>query len=158
MNIDQHKVIKLYNFIIKFFFDSTMLLGGAGGGKTAMRNILQKALTHLPTIAKDETQTRQSRMATVDVTVLNLKSMQISELYGAINTDTLEFSDGMLASVMRSYAKTHESQMSLEKVKFNRILDGPIDTLWVENFNALLDDSKILCLANGERIGISGHT
>lgn len=35
-------------------------------------------------------------MSTVDVTVLNPKSMQISELYGAINTDTLEFSDGMV--------------------------------------------------------------
>jgi hypothetical protein len=30
------------------------------------------------------------------VTVLNPKSMQITELYGAINTDTLEFSDGMV--------------------------------------------------------------
>ena len=34
-------------------------------------------------------------MATVDVTVLNPKSMQITELYGAINSDTLEFSDGI---------------------------------------------------------------
>jgi hypothetical protein len=38
-------------------------------------------------------------MATVDVTVLNPKSMQISELYGAINTDTLEFSDGMVSYI-----------------------------------------------------------
>ncbi len=35
-------------------------------------------------------------MSTVDVTVLNPKSMQITELYGAINSDTLEFSDGMV--------------------------------------------------------------
>ncbi len=35
-------------------------------------------------------------MTTIDVTVLNPKSMQISELYGAINTDTLEFSEGMV--------------------------------------------------------------
>ena len=38
-------------------------------------------------------------MVTVDVTVLNPKSMQISELYGAINTDTLEFSDGMVGKI-----------------------------------------------------------
>jgi hypothetical protein len=38
-------------------------------------------------------------MSTVDVTVLNPKSMQISELYGAINTDTLEFSDGMVKKI-----------------------------------------------------------
>lgn len=39
-------------------------------------------------------------MAMVDVTVLNPKSMQISELYGAINTDTLEFSDGMVRKIL----------------------------------------------------------
>ncbi|CAF4558119.1 unnamed protein product, partial [Rotaria magnacalcarata] len=41
--------------------------------------------------------------------------MQISELYGAINADTLEFSDGMLGSVMRSYSKAQESQGTPDK-------------------------------------------
>ena len=38
-----------------------MLVGGAGGGKTAVRNILQKALTLLPTIAKEGTQVDYKR-------------------------------------------------------------------------------------------------
>ncbi|CAF3406660.1 unnamed protein product [Rotaria socialis] len=156
------KALQLYNQIV--LRHGTMLVGGASGGKTAVRNILQRAITLASQTSQDGASTRSSRSATVDVTVLNPKSMQISELYGAINADTLEFSDGMLGSVMRSYAKAQESPGSPDKSEHHTdhwqwlVLDGPIDTLWVENLNTLLDDSKILCLANGERIGMSGHT
>ncbi len=72
----------------------------------------------------------------------------MGELYGETNIATGEFTDGLVPTLVRK-AKTDET---LDKHWI--IFDGPVDSLWRESMNTVLDDSKTLCLVSGERIKI----
>eukprot|EP00767_Chilomastix_cuspidata_P003863 gnl/Chilomastix_cuspidata/3994.p1 GENE.gnl/Chilomastix_cuspidata/3994~~gnl/Chilomastix_cuspidata/3994.p1 ORF type:complete len:4491 (+),score=293.00 gnl/Chilomastix_cuspidata/3994:101-13474(+) len=57
-----------------------------------------------------------------------------------------EWKDGLVASIARNVTSdTNDNKRWI-------IFDGPVDALWIENMNTVLDDNKMLCLANSERI------
>lgn len=114
-----------------------MLVGPAGGGKTAIYRCLARALEQL----------HHSRVA---ITAFNPKAVPLSQLYGAYDDVTHEWADGVLASVVRMHASaTDEAQARWI------VMDGPVDALWIENMNTVLDDNKKLCLASGEVIALT---
>ena len=70
----------------------------------------------------------------------------MNELFGYTNVLTNEWTDGIVASIVRTAVTDTTDQ------KKWIIFDGPVDAVWIENMNTVLDDNKMLCLNNGQRI------
>jgi len=140
------KVDKFKNKIIQMFdifnirFGAT-LVGPTGSGKTTCYKLLAKVMTNLR-----EKGSSNPLFDRVHTTILNPKCISMGELYGEFNELTQEWHDGLASTIMRKAVGETTPDRKWT------VFDGPIDALWIENMNTVLDDNMTLCLANGERI------
>ena len=84
--------------------------------------------------------------------ILNPKACSVIELYGILDPITRDWTDGLLSNIFREINKPTD-----KNERKYILFDGDVDALWVENMNSVMDDNKLLTLANGERIRLQKH-
>jgi dynein heavy chain len=114
-----------------------MVVGGAFSGKSKIIKVLQDAFSSI----KDHPD-----FITVLTYFINPKSVLQTQLYGMNDKDTGEWTDGVLAIKIRDCAESTTQERKW------LIFDGPVDAVWIENMNTVLDDNKKLCLNSGQII------
>jgi dynein heavy chain len=123
-----------------------MLVGLTGTGKSTCNKILAKALTQLA----NDGNTSDPWYKSVHIDTLNPKAVTMGELFGETNIFTMEWTEGLVSKLFKDAVAALESEKPDAKRWIN--FDGPVDALWIENMNTVLDDNKMLCLPNGQRI------
>ena len=139
INLEQiKKIIQLYDS--KNTRHGNMLVGASLSGKSTCWKMLRNAMNAL-------NKRMPEKYPAVKYEVLNPKTVDLKELFGYVDIN-LEWSEGVLASMMGRLCKDE----SLDQRWM--ILDGPVDTFWIESMNTVLDDNKVLTLLNGDRISL----
>mgnify|MGYP001219064250 CR=1 FL=1 len=87
--------------------------------------------------------------------VINPKAITVNEMYGYM-TLAKDWKDGILSIIMRGMAK-NDRDLGYTETQTNKwiVLDGDVDTLWIESMNTVMDANKVLTLVSNERIPLT---
>ena len=137
-----------------------MLVGPAFSGKTAVCAALQRAVggsggggggSNGVVEEEEETaalQTLGGERARVSVARVYPKALSADELFGRLDRTTGEWQDGVFAAVWRRAAAAAQQHGAWI------VCDGAVDPGWAESLNTVLDDSRVLTLASGDRLAL----
>ena len=133
------KTIQLYEMIC--VRHGLMIVGRPFGAKSSMLKVLSTSLTEMNSKGQNDFIT--------EMYIVNPKSILMSQLYGVADPVSQEWQDGILSNAFRAAANRDDPNRKW------MILDGPVDAIWIENMNTVLDDNKKLCLNSGEIVQMS---
>jgi dynein heavy chain, axonemal len=129
-----------------------MLVGQTGTGKSSIYMTLVKTLTELG--KNKEIASNNNWFCPILTNILNPKSVTKFDLYMSKDEITQTWEDGIVAKLMRSAEEEEKDMVGSAYKRRWIVFDGPVDALWIEDMNTVLDDSRKLCLPDSSNIRI----